>query len=92
MPMKPRICKYAPCSVEFVPKHASQVHHSVSCRTLYHLQLKRKASSTAPVIEHASFKARGIVQDDIHPNDRGRDMTQYVGTFKIDDEGRVLTR
>lgn len=90
--MKTRICKYAPCSIEFQPMHASQVHHSPACRTLYNLALKRKASSTAPVIEHAAFKARGIVQDNVHPNDRGRDMTQYVGTFKIDDEGRVLTR
>lgn len=38
-----------------------------------------------------TYKARGIVQDNVHPNDRSRDMSQCVGTFKIED-GKVVVR
>lgn len=90
--MEKRICKYSPCGIEFVPKHHKQEHHNPVCRALHHRMTKLKAGSKEPVVEHASFKARGIVQDGVHPNERPRDMSQHIGTFKIDEDGKILTR
>lgn len=48
--------------------------------------------NSKPKIEkRMKYKARGIVQDNVHPNERGRDMSQYVGTFKIED-GKVVVK
>lgn len=91
--MTNKVCAMAGCDNEFPvsSQHPNQMYCSIQC-----VADAKKAQNAKrdkkPSIVNARYKARGIVQDNVHPNERGADMSQYVGTFRIEDDGKVVTR
>lgn len=90
--MKTKICALPGCDNEFPAskQHPNQMYCSVQC-VAEAKKMQNAKRDKKPAVMKARYKARGIVQDNVHPNDRGKDMSQYVGTFRIE-EGKVVTR
>lgn len=85
-----RGCAYLPCGRDFEPVNRGQKYCSHPCSTAAAKEHEERRSKKVRC-PNATYIARGITQDNVHPNERGRDMSQYHGTFRIE-EGRVITR
>ena len=79
-----KICKYKPCGKEFEIDSAGRKFCSHECSTAFHNDRNREHNRVAR-FPNAIYFARGIQQDNIHPNERGKDMSQHFGKFKIID-------
>lgn len=88
--MGTRICALMDCGVEFTPKQPNQRYHSLECSYIAKCTCAEKHNAREKIVK-ARYKARGVTNDDVHPNQRGINMTQYVGTFRIEG-GKVVTK